>query len=202
MVTETPEPTVTQHDRNLTIAGWRRKGGRGNSAAKVTARDAAFLLTAMLGSDKVKDSVETAARYADTIEHGERKKSPGRAGPYAQLKVPALDALAPGHSFVDALEALITLAMDETFDREIGADRNSCVVSVEWPRTVGRISVQPSRDTGRELGFVQTLYMRSAGGAERGVIERSARIYSMPIRYIGALLGDRLDKLPPLMRPV
>jgi hypothetical protein len=61
-----PEATIVLHDRNLVVAGLRSKSGRGNSAARVTARDAAHLLVAVLGSSLVKDSVETVRRYKQT----------------------------------------------------------------------------------------------------------------------------------------
>ena len=212
--TGTPEPTVTQHDRNLFSAGLRTKGGRGRSAATVTALDAARLLTAVLGSEQVKDAAETALRYSDTVEHHNRffKKPPKlpekHVATYEPVKLLAFDALSGEHSFIDALETLITLAMDETFDQEIGTDPINCVVSVEWPRTVGRISIQQVRRGAAKPGLAIALYQRYHGDAygrpakppkERSnPIERGSHIKSTPIRYIGALLGNRLDKLPPL----
>jgi hypothetical protein len=212
--TGTPAPTVTQHDRNLFLAGLRTKGGRGRSAATVTARDAAHLLTAVLGSGQVKDSAETALRYRDTVEYHNRffKKPPKNpqkhVATYAQIKLSALDALSGEHSFIDALETLITLATDETFDHEIGTDPYNCIIHVEWPRTVGRISIHLVLRGATKRGHAIAVYQRYDGDAygrlakppqERsGPIEREARIYSTPLRYIGALLGDRLHKLPPL----
>jgi len=55
------EPTIVLHDRILVVAGLRSKSGRGNSAARMTARDAAHLLVAVLGSGHVKDSAENSA---------------------------------------------------------------------------------------------------------------------------------------------
>jgi hypothetical protein len=63
------EPTIVLHDRNLVVAGLRSKSGRGNSAARMTARDAAHLLVAVLGSSHVKDSAETVRRYKETRFH-------------------------------------------------------------------------------------------------------------------------------------
>ena len=60
------ERTIVLHDRNLVVAGLRSKSGRGNSAARMTARDAAHLLVAVLGSSHVKDSAETVRRYKET----------------------------------------------------------------------------------------------------------------------------------------
>lgn len=62
-----PEPTVVVHDRNLVVAGLRTKGGRGRSAAKITANDAANLLIAVAGSTgynaAIKDSASTATAF-------------------------------------------------------------------------------------------------------------------------------------------
>src|SRR5262245_51999266 len=61
-----PQPTVAQHDRNLVVAGLRSKSGRGRSAPKVTPRDAAHLLAAVMGSVMVKDSAEVVERFRIT----------------------------------------------------------------------------------------------------------------------------------------
>ncbi|MDP2376090.1 hypothetical protein [Reyranella sp.] len=210
--TGTSEPTVTQHDRNLFLAGLRTKGGRGTSAAKVTARDAAHLLTSILGSDQVKDSAETVQRYSDSVEHHNRmfkahpKETPkGWTSIYGPVGLPALDSLPEDHSFIDALAVLIGLSMDETYDEIIGREPLSCQIIVGWPRTSARIYLSPDwRGEGKTPGGAQAIYQRYQypGGRrakppkERdGPIERSAQIYATPIRYIGALLGDRLDKV-------
>lgn len=210
--TGTPPATVFQHDRNLVVASLRTKGGRGTSAAKVTARDAAHLFTAILGSEQVKDSAETVLRYADTVEHGSRifNEHPqafprGRTETYAPLKAPDFNALNEEHSFIDALTALITLAIDETFDLVIGREPASCRVHVAWPRTRARIDIMPGdkpiivrADYGRFTGYAGGRPARAPQERHGGPIERSASMYSVPIRYAGALLGNRLNELPPL----
>lgn len=203
-VTDVPVATVTQHDRNLFLSGLRTKGGRGTSAAKVTARDAANLLVAVLASEKVKDSEKTVLRYAATWEYQDYlfKTFPeqfknGRVSVYSKFKLPTLDSLPEKHSFIDVLEVLITMAMDETFDKEFGSSPDSCVFVVQWPHTRGEIYLTP----GRAVRGWQPLYQRYANHAinrdRSSPVQRSAKIDSMPIRYVGALLGDRLDKLPP-----
>jgi len=184
-VTEVPEATVTQHDRTLFLAGLRTRGGRGTSAAKVTARDAANLLTAVLASEQVKDSAETVLRYAAALEQH-------------KFKLPILDTLPKEHSFIDALEALITMAMDETFDKEIGSRPDFCQIFVTWPHTRGHILIP-------DIKGPQPVYQRYPDPAKNpndrsSPIQRFAQIDSTPIRYIGALLGERLDRLPPLTR--
>src|ERR1700736_6296159 len=100
------ERTIVLHDRNLVVAGLRSKGGRGNSAARMAARDAAHLLVAVLGSSHVKDSAETVRRYKETRFH----KS--ASGGYDDSTIAALPNLPPDHSFVDAIETLVAAAAD------------------------------------------------------------------------------------------
>ena len=104
------ERTIVLHDRNLVVAGLRSKGGRGNSAARMAARDAAHLLVAVLGSSHVKDSAETVRRYKETRFH----KS--ASGGYDDSTIAALRNLPPDHSFVDAIEALIAAAADGSLE--------------------------------------------------------------------------------------
>jgi len=101
-----PEPTVAVHDRNLRTAGLRSKSGRGRGAAKVTARDAASLLVAVLGSEQVKDSADAVRRYGTT---GAQLRPADRKALNA-LGITELTALPRDHSFIDAVEALIESA--------------------------------------------------------------------------------------------
>ena len=100
------EPTIVLHDRNLVVAGLRSKSGRGTSAARMTARDAAHLLVAVLGSGHVKDAAETVRRHRQTLFH----KS--ASGGYGDSSITALRDLPLDHSFVDAIEALIAAGAD------------------------------------------------------------------------------------------
>lgn len=203
--TGTPEPTVTQHDRNIFIAGLRTKGGRGPSAPKVTPRDAAHLLTALLGSERVQDSVETVLRYSDTVEsHSWRAKTYPKD--YKPLDVPPFDTLPEDHSFIDALERLIELAMSDAYEELFGREPLYCQIFVTWPHTHARITLSPDwRTAAKSRGGAQADYGRYTGYAggrppkkpkeRHGPIERSAHILATPVRYIGALLGNRLDKV-------
>jgi hypothetical protein len=100
-----PAETVVQHDRNLVVAGLRTKGGRGHSAPKVTPLDAARLVTAVLGSVRVLDSVNTVHYCEQAI------------GTDAERLFPELPRT---HNFVEAVAAIITEAntplMFENFD--------------------------------------------------------------------------------------
>ena len=105
-----PEPTIVLHDRNLVMAGLRSKTGRGKSAARMTARDAAHLLIAVLGSSQVKDSVETVRRYRET------RFIKIVSGGYDDSASAVLRDLPPDHSFVDAIEALVAAAADGSLE--------------------------------------------------------------------------------------
>lgn len=143
-----PEPTLTQHDRNLAVNGLRSMGGRGRSAAKVTARDAARLLVAIMGSNHVKDTVETVLRY----ESAQARKSAGTEGEnsFCKFSVPELASLPDPHGFVDGLEALIASFISGTIfdDAQPGwFIQNTIEVLVAAPTTEGRIRVS-SRSKG------------------------------------------------------
>lgn len=125
-----PEATVTVHDRNLAAAGLRTKGGRGKSAAKMTASDVANLLLAVAGSSMVKDTVQTVEDYAtlpwrtgETNVQTDRTASHhGNAGQVWNLEafpIPSLQKLEADHNFRDALVALIEAASDGTLSSAI-----------------------------------------------------------------------------------
>src|ERR1700733_12181640 len=97
------EPTIALHMRNIREAGFITQGGRGRSAAKMTASDAAHLLIASIGSLNPKDSVEVVQKYAGIGKLRHMKWQDGL--------VPKLDPLLKKHSFVEALTALIESSM-------------------------------------------------------------------------------------------
>jgi len=90
------------HHRNLVVAGLRSES-RGNSAVRMTARDAAPLLAAVLACSQVRDSVEMRG-YSETYFHNIT------SGGYGDSPTAALRNLPPDHSFVDAIDALIAAA--------------------------------------------------------------------------------------------
>jgi hypothetical protein len=103
-----PTQTVAQHDRILALNGFRRMGGRGRSAAKVTPLDAANLIIAVVGAPvsgpTVRDTVITFEKYAELSATMDLPLSEGATWS-SDLKV--LQGLEVGHSFRDALAALI-----------------------------------------------------------------------------------------------
>lgn len=100
-----PAETLAVIDRYLRTAGLRAKSGRGSGAAKITPRDAAHLLVALLGGGEPKNAVQAVRRYAATRQLGGGKSA------YRKTGIAELAALSKDHSFIDALEALIGSAM-------------------------------------------------------------------------------------------
>jgi hypothetical protein len=101
-----PRQTVIQHDRQLAAKGYRRKGGRGRSAIRVTTEDAASLLIAVaaapVSGPVVKETVGTFEKYASLPAWKLHHYEPGN---WSGLKV--LSELPKGHSFSEALATLI-----------------------------------------------------------------------------------------------
>jgi hypothetical protein len=140
------EATIVQHDRNLVVAGLRSKSGRGPSAARMTARDAAHLLVAVLGSHHLKDSVRSVRGYRET------RLSEYMSTGYQHSSIAALTSLPPDHSYVDAVEALVAAAADGSLGRamydaidEIQGEKIGVPpiikISVQSPHQVGDISL-------------------------------------------------------------
>jgi len=119
----TPLETVTQHDRNLAIAGLRTTGARGRNAPHVTTLDAARLLAAILGSIRTMDSVVTVEGLASAVLYrpGDAELERGSTDVFEFVdkrhrKEPARDfsaiaALPRQHGFIEALDALIKFAI-------------------------------------------------------------------------------------------
>ena len=117
----TPLETVTQHDRNLAIAGLRTTGARGRNAPHVTTLDAARLLAAILGSIRTMDSVVTVEGLESAVLYRQGDAEPGSTDTFVFVdkrhrKEPAQDfsaiaALPRQHSFIEALDALIKFAI-------------------------------------------------------------------------------------------
>jgi len=103
-----PKTSLVVSDRRLLEAGLRSKSGRGRSAAKVTARDAAHLLVAILGTAQVRDAVLAVQRYRETRPQAQGSSEQGFTG----IGIDELERLSPEHSFIDVLATLIASAAD------------------------------------------------------------------------------------------
>ena len=106
---EIPEPTVVQYDRLLAENGMRSKGGRGTSAAKVTAGDAANLLIAILGSPvagaSIKPAIEVCKTYGELCFFGKLPRQ--RIKDPRETRTFTLGNLPTSHTLRDGLIAVI-----------------------------------------------------------------------------------------------
>ena len=107
--------TVVQYDRVLAENGLRSMRGRGTSAAKMTSRDAANLLTAIGGSYPLglsaKNAVEICKKFSALISVGPAEAK----SEVAKFGLEILATLPDGHSFEKALSALIESAGEPGF---------------------------------------------------------------------------------------
>lgn len=203
-VTGTPVSTVSTHDRNLVVAGLRSKAGRGTSAAKVTPRDGAVNLVAIMAAPAAKDSVVYVHRFMETrADLGGHLRLDGareekRSG-YAGCGVEALEQLPEDHSFVDAVAALIEAAGHGQLDNFLYGG-----IRTEWPHTEANIHLSPPLKDSLPGRVVTVPYIPPealANGQRRpaygAALSRSCHIDLRPISYIGALLYGKLHELPP-----
>ena len=139
-----PQASVTWHDRILHEANLRSKSGRGSGAARLTPRDAANLLTAILASNQPKEAAETVALYGATRPnpHQSSKKAFALAGLSELARLPS------DHSFIDALEALLASGVDgslaEWLDKHKRSRRASLPiidVAASSPGAIGDIRI-------------------------------------------------------------
>jgi hypothetical protein len=132
-----PEATIVQIDRNLVDAGLRSKGGRGRSAAQVKSEDAANLLIAIGGAPISGAAIKETRKICDRFAPLQATRR-GKPASFLKLKprLPTLGKLPPGHSFRDAIVALIDSAAAREFDPS-----TPLYIDFESPRARGSISV-------------------------------------------------------------
>jgi hypothetical protein len=171
-----PEATVMVHDRNLATAipvPLRSVKGRGRAAARMTARDAATLLIAVVASSNVKDSAKAVADYGGLV-----------ADPRLESTIKRYDELPVNHTFRDALTALIDAAAADEIER--GFD---LAISLRGPRPFAKIEW-------KHQGNVSwTRYEPPPSESQTfkvGDATRTVEFTENTIRYLGAAIGDKL----------
>jgi hypothetical protein len=102
-----PEPTVIQYDRLLAESGFRTKGGRGLSAAKVTAEDAANLLIAILGAPVAGASIKPAIETCQTYGELRLRLVQNDINDFRKIGLPTLAKLSKSHTLRDGIVASI-----------------------------------------------------------------------------------------------
>ena len=133
-VTGMPEASVVVIDRNLAVAGLRTMYGRGPSAAKTTPRDAAHLLITAMAVGELIDAVAALEAFGKTIGPRETVR------PREARHIPELAELPRPHSFVDAVEALITAGKSGTLPAD-GRSLHKMVVQTSLPGVFGDIII-------------------------------------------------------------
>jgi hypothetical protein len=196
--------TVVDIDRRLVTAGLRTKGGRGLSAARMTALDAARLLTAIIGSPQANASAEAVNRYSET--HVDRWRSSD--GLFGAIEVNDLAALPVRHSFVDGLAALIASASNGALAAMTAASRKVWLPHIEvyafTRATYGRIRFS-GMPNGKAASVEYILARTPSGSAERnapsrkkdtaadtaqGDLEQSRRVTERTILAVAELLRE------------
>jgi hypothetical protein len=117
-----PSATVAQYDRQLAEAGLRTTGGRGTSAAKVTAIDAANLLITILGSPVSGPSIKAATQTCETFGSLLVEPNFSDTHKFKQFGLSLLARVPKKHTFRDALATLIEGASHGEFFRIISGD--------------------------------------------------------------------------------
>ena len=169
-VTGVPAATTETYFRSLRkpldgSAPMVNTGGRGINAARMSACDAAMLLTAILGSrfereaaykivkdfERVRASANTSWKY-ESYEPGRSHADPvTRDGRwfFDGFSLPPLQKLTPGHSFPAALAAIIDASGTGEFDAAAGGKTllRSFEVSVFGPNPGAAIEIQFTTDS-------------------------------------------------------
>jgi hypothetical protein len=178
------EATVMVHDRNLATAtptALRSVAGRGRAAARMTARDAATLLIAVVASSNVKDSAKAVADYGGLV-----------ADPRYESTIKRYDDLPLDHTFRDALTALIEAAAADEIGQGFGL-----AITLRGPRPFAKIEwtyqgntsdtyyEPPSPPWSRDRPPVVETF-------KIGDMTRTVKFTENTILYLGAAIGDRL----------
>jgi hypothetical protein len=189
IATGVPLATVVDIDRKLAKVGLRNKGGRGFSAARMTPKDAAHLLIAMLAAPQSNEAALAVERYADTSVDKKRSDE----GLYSIGDLGDLAGLPARHGFITGLSGVIASAVaGALFRLQRGADGG-------WPPKIEvfalahetrggiRISGLPSQQT-VSVEYLPMIGADSSPINSAGDLEQSRRITERTIFSVAELL--------------
>jgi len=199
-----PQPTIALFDRVLAEHGFRSKGGRGRSAAKVNSRDATHLLMAVIGSSMSGASTKDAARACKIYASLPNLRKASWPENFSMFGLPSLANLPKKHSLVDALSTLIdAAARGEQFEippayrRGIFPEEYDDVgviggpffrIEFQGPRPWVHIIADISSKTRRHSKLARLVYFdRTTTGGERGDLINEASIGFRTIRALSLL---------------
>jgi len=193
--------TVIQYDRQLAESGLRSKGGRGASAAAVTARDAANLLIAIAASPLAGPTVKEAVRTCEVYGSLKVLRRASWIDGFSKFGLPTLATLPSGHSLREALSVLIGgVGKGEIFqipDREGPLTADFWFgVQFEGPRPWAEIlaDVSGQGKTSQMARLVYTSGNTARGSrkrrtAPRGDLHQSRSVSFATIRALGSLIS-------------
>jgi hypothetical protein len=192
--------TVTQYDRVLAENGLRSKSGRGTSAAQITSRDAVNLLIALAASPildlSAKDAAASCEAYASlrrtVIVSGGNGWGLKLAENFAKFGLPTLANLPKGHSFGEALSALIGAAgRGEAFKLPGGKRYSPSTFEIRFigPRPMAEILVV---DGAKDIGLLARLwYFNPTKTDSRKIpdLRRTSTVGFRTIESLGSLIS-------------
>ena len=197
-----PVATVIQYDRQLAESGLRSKGGRGTSAAAVTARDAANLLIAVAASPLAGPTVKEAVRTCEAYGSLKALQRASWVAKFPKFGLPTLASLPVAHSLREALSVLIDgVGKGEIFqlpyrDMSGRASYSSFSVRFDGPEPWAEIfaydpveeaTSQTAKEISQSARIVYTSGIRKKGWGPDLIQTR--RISFATIRALGSLIS-------------
>jgi hypothetical protein len=183
-------PTVVDMDRRLVKAKLRTKGGRGLNAARMTALDAARLLTAVLASPQSNRAAEAVQRHAQT----KPDKARSSEKLFAVAGLEDLAGLPVSHSFEQGLAALIASAAMGSLAKFPPRSFPHIEVFAFTQATHGRIRISdlPGGITASVEYVARSSGEGTRGGkAASGDLEQSRRITERTILPVARLFAEK-----------
>jgi hypothetical protein len=183
-----PLPTVTQYDRVLAENGLRTTGGRGLSAARVTAADATNLLLAIMGAPMsgaaIGDAAGTCKLYG-TLVHVPTPMPP-RIRSYWLRKITSLPA---GHSLREAIVALIEGTIREWRERPPVYGSFTLRIRFDSHPPRARIFVaSEGREAHRTMTYEMASPRQKGDAVAVGDLRQSREVTAQTIEHIAATL--------------
>ncbi len=174
-----PAATVIQYDRVLAENGLRSKSGRGTSAAKITAGDAANLLIAIMGSI-AGGSVKEAANSCRTYGSLPVVNRVSGTDNFASAGLEMLDDLPKEHILHEAISALI----DSAARGKRHQLKHRVTIRVQGPRPWADIVADTSHNR-----FARRAYFNFSQ-RDNADLSQERHVSYQTIRKLGLLLSE------------
>ena len=191
--------TVALFDRELAASGLRAKHGRGRSAAKVSASDAANLFVAVAAAPLSGTSIRFAARTCtDYCSLPIRQQGSWNPSNFRKFGLPALSDLPDGHSLGEALRALIeSVARGQAFHIPVRGEPpitdadDLFGIRFEGPQLWAEILADGSVGRGRTSQMARYVYSPAEAISRlTGDLRQSRSVTYATVRALGSLLAQ------------